>query len=419
MRVAYIQSIGGASGDMLLGALVDLGLPLERLREGLACLPIGGYHLDAKEETRCEVRGIHLKVELEDRSRHSPAKLLGAVESSGLGPQVKQDAARVLRSLWQAESRVHGETADSLELEELGSVDTLVDVVGFCLGVHLLEVEELYAAPLVLGAPSPPRRAGGYSNPAPATLELAAAAGAPVAADSPIFEGAGELTTPTGAALITALSQFHRPAFSVTGVGVGLGSKDPPGFPNAVRVWLGELLPVHDEAEAAHDEHEAAHDEAEAGERPSIYQPARVVLLETNLDDVPGVVLGYAQEKLFGLGALDVWYTPVQMKKNRPGTVLSVLVPKELEQAAFELILRETPTLGIRTRLVDRYVAERHSVTIETSLGPVSVKVKSLEGSPVSVAPEPDDCRRIASETGLPFQEVYQRAMEAARRQLL
>ena len=405
MRVAYIQSIGGASGDMLLGALVDLGLPLERLREGLACLPISGYRLDAKEETRCEVRGTHLKVELEDRSRHSPAKLLETVESSGLGPRVKQDAARVLRSLWQAEARVHGESADSLELEELGSVDTLVDVVGFCLGVHLLEVEELYAAPLVLGAPSPPRRAGGYSNPAPATLELIAAAGAPVAADSPVFAGAGELTTPTGAALITALSQFHRPEFSVAGVGVGLGTKDPPGFPNAVRVWLGELQP--------------AHDEAEAGERPSIYQPAHVVLLETNLDDVPGVVLGYAQEKLFGLGALDVWYTPVQMKKNRPGTVLSVLVPKELEQAAFELILRETPTLGIRTRLVDRYVAQRHSVTIETSLGPVSVKVKSLEGSPVSAAPEPDDCRRIASETGIPFQEVYQRATEAARRQLL
>ena len=131
------------------------------------------------------------------------------------------------------------------------------------------------------------------------------------------------------------------------------------------------------------------------------------------------MVLGYAQEKLFELGALDVWYTPVQMKKNRPGAVLSVLVPKELEQAAFETILRETPTLGIRTRTVDRYVAERYNTSVETEFGPVQVKVKSLEGQPVSAAPEPDDCRRIANETGTPFQTIYQRVAEAARRQIL
>ena len=150
-----------------------------------------------------------------------------------------------------------------------------------------------------------------------------------------------------------------------------------------------------------------------------IFQPASVVLLETNLDDAPGLVLGYAQERLFALGALDVWHTPVQMKKNRPGVVLSALVPPDLEQAAVELILRETPTLGIRSRLVDRYVAHRHSVTVETGFGPVSVKVKSLESRAFSAAPEPDDCRRIAAETGLPFQQVYQRVAEAARQQLL
>ena len=144
-----------------------------------------------------------------------------------------------------------------------------------------------------------------------------------------------------------------------------------------------------------------------------------MVLLETNLDDAPGLVLGYAQERLFALGALDVWHTPVQMKKNRPGAVLSALVPKHLEAAAVELILRETPTLGIRSRPVDRYVADRHSVSIDTEFGEVSVKVKSLDGSPVSVAPEPDDIRRIAAESGVPFQEVYQRVADSARRKLL
>ena len=406
MRIAYIQPVGGASGDMLLGALVDAGLSPNVLRTQLSKLPVTGYALEAAEETRCEMRGTHLKVRLEDRTRHSPAASLRAVADGDLDPLVKQQAESVLRSLWRAEARVHGEPEDALELEELGSVDTLVDVVGFCIGLQELGIEAVYAAPLVLGEAAPPRRPGGYSNPAPATLELVAASGAPVAADSPAHAGAGELTTPTGAALITTLAEFRRPAFSVQRLGVGLGTKDPPGFANALRVWLGETA------------------DATSDEKPVIFQPASVVLLETNLDDAPGLVLGYAQERLFALGALDVWHTPVQMKKNRPGAVLSVLVPPHLERAAVELILRETPTLGIRSRTVDRYVADRRSVTVETEFGPVSVKVKSLSSSngepaPVSGAPEPDDCRRIAIETGLPFQEIYQRVAEAARRQLL
>ena len=409
MKIAYIQSIGGASGDMLLGSLVDAGLPLELLRSELAKLPIDGYAIDAAEETRCEVRGIHLKVRLEERTRHSPAGLLRAVEDSELHPEVRERSIQVLQALWRAEARVHGEEEDALELEELGSVDTLVDVVGFCIGLRKLGIGKVYAAPLVLGEASPPRRAGGYSNPAPATLELIAASGAPVAADSPVHAGAGELTTPTGAALITALAEFSRPAFSVQGVGVGLGTKDPSGFPNALRIWMGEA------AELPHP----GPLPAKAGSMADIFQPASVVLLETNLDDAPGLVLGHTQERLFALGALDVWHTPVQMKKNRPGAVLSALVPTHLEQAAAELILRETPTLGIRSRRVDRYVADRHSVSVDTEFGPVSVKVKSLDGAPVSAAPEPDDCHRIAVETGLAFQEVYHRVAEAARQQLL
>ena len=408
MKIAYIQSIGGASGDMLLGALVDAGLPVGSLRSELAKLPVSGYSIDAAEETRCEVRGTHLKVKLTDGTRHAPAALVQAVADSSLPHAAKEQAIEVLRGLWRAEARVHGEAEEALELEELGSVDTLVDVVGFCVGLRELGIERVYAAPLVLGEASPPRRSGGYSNPAPATVELIAASGAQVAADSPAHAGAGELTTPTGAALITALAEFHRPAFSVHRVGVGLGTKDPPGFANALRVLLGE---TQDEPEFASD--------ARGQWVEGIFQPASVVLLETNLDDAPGLVLGYAQERLFALGALDVWHTPVQMKKNRPGAVLSALVPKYLEGAAVELILRETPTLGIRSRPVDRYVADRSSVNIETNFGEVSVKVKYLDGSPVSVAPEPDDCRNLASELGLPFQEVYQRVTETARRRLL
>ncbi|MCH2512896.1 MAG: nickel pincer cofactor biosynthesis protein LarC [Chloroflexi bacterium] len=398
MRIAYIQPIGGASGDMMLGALTDLGMPIEHLEAELGKLNVDGYRLEARQETRCEMRGTYLKVDLEDKTRYSPKQLLEAVDGSSLSESVKERSREVLNALWTAECRVHGETQDILELEELGSVDTLVDVVGSAIGFEYLEVAGIHAGPLVIGNATPPRWAGGYSNPAPATLELIAAAGAPVIGDKPMYEKAGELTTPTGAALITTLADFSRPAFNVDRVGMGLGTKDPAGFPNALRVWLGELTQT---------------------EAPSSVKKGEVVLLETNLDDVSGLVLGYTQERLFAIGALDVWNTPIQMKKNRPGTVLSVLVPKDKEREASELILRETPTLGIRTRLVDRYVAGRKMVTIETDLGPVTVKVKLLDGAAISAAPEPDEVRRIALETGTPFQEVYQRTTEAARRELL
>ena len=396
MRVAYIQSIGGASGDMLLGALVDVGLPLETLRRELNKLDIDGYHLEAKEDTRCEVRGTQLKVVLENTTRYTPRFLLETVEGSELPDTVKDPACRVLKALWGAESRVHGQPEEALELEELGSVDTLVDVVGTAIGLHQLGVDHVYASPLVLGSATPPRRPGGYSNPAPATLELVAAAKAAVSPDHAMYQRAGELTTPTGAALITTLATFDRPALTIDRIGVGLGSKNLEEFPNALRVWTGETV-----------------------DQISASKQSGIVLLETNLDDVPGVVLGYTQERLFAMGALDVWCTPIQMKKNRPATILSALVPQELEGEAVELILRETPTLGIRTRPVERHVADRQNVNIDTELGAISVKVKSLEGIAVSAAPEPDECRRIALEKGIPFQEVYQRTMEEARRQLV
>ncbi len=404
MRIAYIQPIGGASGDMLLAALIDAGLTLDSLHTELAKLETPGYHLDAGQETRKDVRGTRLSVTVEDRTRYSPRRLLDTVRRSSLPRAVKDRSSLVLDNLWKAEARVHGEPAESLELEELGSLDTLIDVVGFVAGLEHLGVEKVYAAPLVLGAAEPPRWPGGYSNPAPATLELAAMSGAPVAEDRDIFKGAGELTTPTGAALITSLAEFRRPAFSVQKIGVGLGTKDPENFPNAVRVWLGEIA-----IPAAHISREATE-----GDPGFASRQGNIVLLETNMDDVSGEVVGYAQERLFDLGALDVWYSPIQMKKNRPGIILSALVPAELEEMACELVLRETPTLGVRTRPVERYAAERRNVSLESGMGVVSVKVKRVGGKAVSAAPEYEDCRRIALETGIPLQEVQRRAQEEA-----
>ena len=179
-RIAYIQPIGGASGDMMLGALTDLGMAIEHLEAELGKLNVGGYRLEARQETRCEMRGTYLNVELEDKTCYSPRQLLGTVEGSGLSQPVIERSCEVLKALWTAECRVHGETQDILELEELGSVDTLVDVVGSVIGFEYLGVDGIHAGPLVIGNATPPRWAGGYSNPAPATLELIAAAGAPV-----------------------------------------------------------------------------------------------------------------------------------------------------------------------------------------------------------------------------------------------
>ena len=390
MKAVYIQSIGGASGDMLLGALLDLGLPLDVLQAELSKLEVGGYRLAATVATRCEVRGTQLTVDLDDaavKGRMPPRRQLDIVADSALPEGVKGQAAQVLNALWQAEGRVHGEPAEGVELEELGTVDTLVDVVGFAIGLDQLGIGAVYAGPLVLGEARPPGWAGGYANPAPATLELAARAGAPIAAEAPVHQGAGELTTPTGAAIITALARFERPAMTVNAIGVGLGRKDPAAFPNVVRVWRGDTA----------DQPAAAIAPLQGG----------LTLLETNLDDVTGETLGYAQERLFALGALDVWHTPIQMKKNRPGVILAALLPEELEAAAVELILRETPTLGIRRRSVERYAAHRETVAVETADGMVRVKVKYLEGVAVAAAPEYEDCRRIALATGRPLGEVY------------
>ena len=385
MNTAYIQSVGGASGDMLLGALLDAGLPPDAVRAAVAALGISGVRIESVVATRCEVRGSRALVDVSAAPRYTPSEMLDAVAGAAdLSEQTRTRAAAVLNALFAAEARVHGH-ADAVHLDELGSADTLVDVVGVIHGLEQLGIRRIYAAPLVLGAADGPRRPGGYSNPAPATLEIIAAANAPIAPERPFHAGAGELTTPTGAALITTLADAYRqPALALQRIGVGAGGKDPAAFPNVLRLWIGETAAADDVA-------------VDTADKPPLARwQDNIILLETNLDNATGEQLGYAMERLFAAGALDVWHTPIQMKKNRPGIILSALGPAELETALAEVFLRDTPTLGVRIRPVGRYVAERDTVTADTEYGPLRIKRKWLAGEMVSAAAEYDDVATAA-----------------------
>lgn len=403
MKTAFIQSVGGASGDMLLGALLDAGLSPDAVRETIDALGIDGVDITATTETRCEVRGTRARVDVSAAPRYTPQQVLDTVAGAdGLSAPTRERALVVLKALFAAEARVHGGEPDQIHLHELGTADTLVDVVGVVHGLEHLGVERVYASPLVLGEPGGPRRPGGYSNPAPATLEIIAAAGAPVAPERQFHAGAGELTTPTGAALITTLAgEFRQPSMTIGRIGVGVGGKDPAAFPNVLRLWLGETAPV------------IANGAQQSPEAPAAQPFARwqdnVVVLETNLDNATGEQLGFAMERLFEAGALDVWHTPIQMKKNRPGVLLSALGPSHLESRLAEVFLRDTPTLGVRVRPVGRYVADRDIVTVETEYGPMRVKRKWLGGEVVSAAPEYEDVKAATNEKGASW-EAAERA---------
>lgn len=378
-RVAYFDCFSGASGDMVLGALLDAGLSFEALQAELTglALPEGAFRVAARPVHRAGFAATKFDVEIEEQPMHrSLAEVLNIVHQSRLPEADRRRIAAVFNALGEAEAKVHGETREDVELHEVGSVDAIVDISGAVIGLRLLGIDDVYVSALPLGHGQVKGRHGLLPVPAPATLELIARAGAPV------VEGEGpqgELVTPTGAALLTTLGQFKRPAMRISKVGSGAGGRDPEGRPNILRVWLGEAdVPLR-----------------------------RMRVIETNIDDMAPELLGYVQERLFALGAADVWFTAIQMKKNRPGVMLSVIASDALEAEVAQLLLRETSTLGVRTREVSRYEAEREVIQFESSLGLAAVKVKRLPGEVPRPAPEYEDCRRIALERSLPLAEVY------------
>ena len=386
-RILYFDCFSGASGDMLLGCLLDVGLALEDLENDLAQLKIGGYGLEARRVTRRGLTGTHLQVITDPNER--PARNISAIEqivgSSSLSVQVKQRSLSVFHRIARAEAAVHGTTVYQVHFHEIGAVDSLVDIVGFASGLERLGIEGVYCSPLTLGGGTIRTEHGRLPAPAPATLALLAEVGAPTT----LGPAQTELVTPTGAALLGEFAEFRRPAMVIRKVGYGFGTKEFD-WPNALRVWAGE--------------------ESLSATAPGTDQ---VVQLACNLDDATGEALGYVMDRLLAAGALDVWFTSIQMKKNRPAYQVTLLARPEDADALAELLLRETPTLGLRRQLLVRRVAQRELRAVSTPWGPVRVKVKILDGEPVAVSPEYADCARIAEQADVPLAKVMEAAVKA------
>ncbi len=394
LNAIYFQCIGGASGDMILGALVDAGLSLDFVDKALAEMEVTGVRLERENAVRGGVTGTYLRVVIDQKGEQSYRfdDFIAIVQRSGLSDSVKQESTRIFSRMAEAESRVHRVESEHLHLHELGTLDTLVDVVGSVAGLEELGVDRVFSSPFPMGAGVFRSAHGVLPVPSPATAELFSMAGAPLIPAPGGATWTGEMVTPTGAAIITVLAEFRQPALSVRAHGYGLGSRDPEEYPNVLGLWLGEV------------------------EEPS--STGGLTMVETNLDDTTGEVMGYVQEQLLDAGARDVWFTPIQMKKNRPAVMLSAIVSQRDERSAVDLIMRETTTLGVRVRPVSRYEAGREIRSMSTSLGTADVKLKVLDGVAVAASPEFDDCRRIASETGLALQTVLRTVQRDAEDQL-
>ena len=385
-RIAYVDLVSGASGDMLLGRLVDAGLPFDQLQRALDALHLPGFELTRERVMRGAFAATKVDVQVTDHATsHHLSDIEEVLDASALAAEVRERARRIFRRMIEVEAGIHNISVEQAHLHELGALDTIADVVGVLLGFDLLGVEEVVVSPVPLGRGTLKTSHGQMPLPAPATLALLQ--GAPVIG----VEHSVETVTPTAAALLTELaSRFGPiPAMRLSAIGYGAGGRMIPE-PSIVRILIGEAV------------------EPQPGESETL------VLLETNIDNMNPELYSYVIERLLADGALDAYLTPVVMKKNRPGIVLSVLCRPQDETALRALVFAETTTLGIRSQRVARHALPRTFVQVETPYGAVQVKV-SHWGQAEKAAPEYEDCRRAAQAAGIPLRQVYEAALAAYR----
>jgi pyridinium-3,5-bisthiocarboxylic acid mononucleotide nickel chelatase len=390
MRIAYFDCFSGISGDMILGALVDAGLDPDWLRDQLARLPLGGYRLEVSRESRGHLWGTRVRISLEenDTAHRSCGQIRELIRRSALPGPVKEKSLAVVARLGEVEGRLHGVPPDEVHFHEMGSLDSIVDIVGTCLGIHALEIARIVASPLPMGRGFVRCDHGLLPLPAPATVGLLEGA--------PVYDAGQdrELVTPTGAALLSVLaSEFGGvPRMRIERVGYGVGHHREDHPPNLLRVITGQ-------AEAT-------------------LLAEKLLLLETSLDDMNPEIYGYLMECLFAAGALDVTIIPAQMKKNRPGQLLRVLLPPGLRDRLIPILLSETTTLGVRCLEVERVSLPRTIIRVRTPFGPIPVKVARNPEGGHTVAPEYEVCRRAARRHQVPIRLVYDAALCQARERL-
>jgi pyridinium-3,5-bisthiocarboxylic acid mononucleotide nickel chelatase len=395
MKLAYFDCFSGISGDMTLGALVDAGCPVEYLRSELQSLDVPGWTLASEKVWKNGMAATFVKVQTEDRQKHrSLSTILDILQASKLAPQVRDRAAAIFQKLGQAESYVHDAPLEKIHFHEVGAVDAIVDIVGACLGFDALGIDKFSCSPLNVGGGTVKMAHGTLPVPAPATARLLQRI--------PTYSSGvqKELVTPTGAAIIaTVCDSFGpQPAMSVSAIGYGAGTSDLEHQPNVVRIMIGEVAEKYAGA-GIPDAVPFGFDE-------------EIAVIEANLDDMNPQIYGHFQERALTQGALDVYTTPVQMKKNRPGTLLTVLCKPQDAQSLMDLIFAETTTIGARTYNAKRRVLPRETVTVTTTFGDVRMKVASVNGHIRQATPEYEDCRKLAVEKNVPLQTVISEAVK-------
>lgn len=384
MRTLYFDCFAGASGDMILGALVAAGADASKLREQLQLLDVSNFDVHFSIVDRSGISATRASVETEDEKHHRHlGTILKIIDRSRLSESVKTRAARIFTRLAEAEARVHNTSIEAVHFHEVGAMDAIIDVVGACVGFELLGIEQFVSSPLHVGSGTVEMEHGRFPVPPPAVVELLR--------DVPTYatDIKGELVTPTGAAVISTVCKSYGPLppMRVAAAGYGAGGRTYERFPNALRVFVGEI-----DSDALSE---------------------KLLMIETNLDDASPQVVGHVMERAFALGALDCYFTPVQMKKNRPGVLISILCRPADRETLTGLLFEETTTLGVRSYEVERRALGREFVRVGTEFGEISVKVARRDGRVVNLAPEYDDCREAALRAGVALRIVESAARAA------
>ncbi len=387
MKIAYFDCFSGASGDMILAALLDSGVNLETWKKELAKIPVKRYHLHVSKTMKKNISATQVHIEIPSEHTHRDLKtILSMIDSSSLSDFVKTMSARIFTRLGEAEAKIHQCSIEEIEFHEVGAVDAIIDIVGACIGIELLGIQEVWVSPLHLGKGFVDCAHGRLPVPPPAVVELLK--GIPVYST----EVEGELVTPTGAAILSTLAKGFGPLppLQIQHVGYGAGRRELP-IPNVLRLLIGESAsPVEEE---------------------------RIQLIETNIDDMNPQFYDYVIERLFQAGAKDVFLTPVIMKKSRPGIVLSVMASEEKIDSLVQVLLEETTTLGVRiSEFKKRMVLKRETLSVSTPWGEAQVKIRWMSPHVKIVTPEYEHCKRIANAHGIPIQKVFDHIKQEAER---